>query len=231
MPPPVCWHGHPSSCCCRSARYYSRWFLERWPRTTCIRPATTSKAGCASSGWFCCRRSFSLPSTPKPILRLFLPADYHGGGTSLRLQTLGFGLLTILGTLLLFIMARGDFYTAVLIGLAMVVLLLPLAFVLIPEYGTAGAASSFALTVAIGTIICMALVYFRFGVLMPRSALLKSMVATAILIPLTLMLSATGPWMIPKYLVITFVYAGLLWALGELRREDFQPIFRGAEHA
>ena len=127
------------------------------------------------------------------ILRLFFPADYHGGGTSLSLQMLGFGLLTILGLLLLFITARGDFYTAVLIGLAMVVLLLPLAFVLIPKYGTTGAASSFALTVAIGTIICMALVYFRFGVLMPRSALLKGMVATAILIPLTLMLSATGP--------------------------------------
>jgi O-antigen/teichoic acid export membrane protein len=160
----------------------------------------------------------------EPILRLFFPAEYHGGGTSLSLQTVGFGLLTVLGTLLLFIMARGDFYTAVLIGLAMVVLLLPLAFVLIPEYGTTGAASSFALTVASGTSICMALVYFRFEVLIPRSALLKGMVATAILIPLALVLSAPGPWMIPKYLVIALVYAGLLWALGELRREDFQPI-------
>jgi O-antigen/teichoic acid export membrane protein len=160
----------------------------------------------------------------EPILRLVLPADYHGGGTSLSLQTLGFSLLTILGTLLLFMVARGDFYTAVLSGLAMVVLLLPLAFVLIPRYGTTGAASSFALTLTIGTIICMALVYSRFGVLLSRSALLKGMVATAILIPLTLVLSAAGPWMIPKYLVITFVYAGLLWALGELRREDFQPI-------
>ena len=35
------------------------------------------------------------------ILRLFFPADYHGGGTFLSLQIFGFSLLTILGLLVL----------------------------------------------------------------------------------------------------------------------------------
>ena len=158
------------------------------------------------------------------ILRLFFPADYHGGGTFLSLQIFGFSLLTILGLLVLLLTARGDFYTTVLIGLGMVVLLLPLTFVLIPKHGTMGAASSFAMSVTIGTVVAAILVYRRFGVLISRSALLKGTIATAILVPLTLALSAPGLWLIPKYLVITSVYAGLLWALGELRREDFDPI-------
>ena len=158
------------------------------------------------------------------ILRLFFPADYHGGGTFLSLQIFGFSLLTILGLLVLLLTARGDFYTTVLIGLGMVVLLLPLTFVLIPKHGTMGAASSFAMSVTIGTIVAAILVYRRFKVLISRSTLLKGTTATAILIPLTLALPVPGLWLIPKYLVITSVYAGLLWALGELRREDFEPI-------
>ena len=158
------------------------------------------------------------------ILRLFFPADYHGGGTFLSLQIFGFSLLTILGLLVLLLTARGDFYTTVLIGLGMVVLLLPLTFVLIPKHGTMGAATSFAMSVTIGTAFAAILVYRRFEVLISRSVLLKGTIATAILIPLTFALSAPGLWLIPKYLVITSVYAGLLWALGELRREDFDPI-------
>jgi O-antigen/teichoic acid export membrane protein len=160
----------------------------------------------------------------EPILRLFFPADYHGGGTFLALQMFGFALLTILGTLLVFLTARGDFYTAVFIGLAMVVLLLPLALVLIPEHGPIGAASSFALTVLIGTIVSGILVYRRFGVLISVPTLIKGMVTTAVLIPPALVLSAPGLWLAPKYAALGLVYAGSLWVLGELRREDFQPI-------
>jgi O-antigen/teichoic acid export membrane protein len=158
------------------------------------------------------------------ILRLFFPADYQGGGTFLSLQIFGFSLLTILGLLVLLLTARGDFYTTVLIGLGMVGLLLPLTFVLIPKHGTMGAATSFAISVTIGTAVAAILVYRRFDVLISRSALFKGTIATAILVPLTLAISAPGLWLIPKYLVITPVYAGLLWALGELRREDFDPI-------
>jgi O-antigen/teichoic acid export membrane protein len=160
----------------------------------------------------------------EPILRLLFPESYHGGGTYLTLQILGFGLLTILAVLLSFLKARGDFYTAVVIGLAMVVALLALALVLIPRHGAVGAASSFALTVMIGTIVSGALVHRRFGVLISKSVLVRGVLATAVLVPAAFALSAQGLWLVPKYVVIAFVYAGLLWALGELRREDLQPI-------
>jgi hypothetical protein len=50
------------------------------------------------------------------------------------------------------------------------------------------------------------------------------MIATAILILPTFVLSVHGFWLIPKYLVIVLVYAGVLWVLGELRRNDLQRI-------
>ena len=106
----------------------------------------------------------------------------------------------------------------------MVVLLLPLTFVLIPETWHDGRSFVFCHERHHWDYLAAILVYRRFGVLISRSALLKGTIATAILVPLTLALSAPGLWLIPKYLVITSVYAGLLWALGELRREDFEPI-------
>jgi PST family polysaccharide transporter len=160
----------------------------------------------------------------EPILQLFFPAGYHGGGTFLSLQMFGFALLTILGTLLVLLTARGDFYTAVFIGLATAVLLLPLAFVLIPQHGPIGAASAFALTALIGTIVSGILVYQRFAVLIAAPTLIKGAVATAVLIPPALVFAVDGLWLVPKYAAIGLVYAGLLWALGELRRKDLQPI-------
>jgi O-antigen/teichoic acid export membrane protein len=160
----------------------------------------------------------------EPMLQLLFPVGYQGGGTVLGLQTFAFALLTILVILLSILTARGDFHTPVVIGLAMVVGLLALASILIPKYGTLGAAFSFALTVLIGTTVSGTLVNRRFEVLISRSTLVKGMIATAVLIPPAFVLSAHGLWLIPKYLVITLVYAGLLWLLGELRRQDFEPI-------
>jgi O-antigen/teichoic acid export membrane protein len=160
----------------------------------------------------------------EPIVRLFFPASYQGGGTFLSLQMFGFGLLTILVVLLSLLKARGDFYTTVVIGLGMVAVLLALALVLIPKYGGIGAASTFALTLITGAIVSGMLVYHRFGVLIAKPTLVKGIVATAMLIPPAFVLSADGLWLVPKYAGIAFAYAGLLWALGELRREDLQPV-------
>jgi stage V sporulation protein B len=76
----------------------------------------------------------------------------------------------------------------------------------------------------VGAIVSGSLVYVRFGVLISRSTLIKGTAAAAVLVPPALVLSADGLWLVPKYAVIAFVYAGLLWVLGELRREDLQPI-------
>jgi O-antigen/teichoic acid export membrane protein len=156
----------------------------------------------------------------EPIVRLIFPASYAGGGTVLGLQTLGFGLLTITGILVSLLAARGDFYTAVAVGLGMVVLLTVLAWLLIPRYGAIGAGCTFVGTVIMGTIVSAVLVYRRFGVLISRSALLNGVVATAVLVLLAVALSVHGFWLIPKYVAIALLYAGVLWGTGELRRED-----------
>jgi O-antigen/teichoic acid export membrane protein len=158
----------------------------------------------------------------EPIVRLIFPTSYAGGGTVLGLQTLGFGLLTIIGTLLLLLSARGDLYTPVAVGLAMVVLLIILAWPLIPRYGAIGAGITFAGTAAVGTIVFAVLVYRRFGVLISRSVLLNGIVATGALVLPAVTVSVHGLWLIPKYAAIALLYAGVLWAVGELRRKDVQ---------
>ena len=158
----------------------------------------------------------------EPIVRLIFPASYAGGGAVLGLQTLGFALLTIVGTLLLLLSARGDFYTSVAVGLAMVVLLVILAWPLIPRYGAIGAGFTFAGTAMAGTIVSAVLVYRRFGVLISRSVLLNGIVATGAVVLPAVTVSVHGLWLIPKYAAIALLYAGALWAVGELRRKDVQ---------
>ena len=50
------------------------------------------------------------------ILRLFFPESYYGGGAFLSLQIAAFCMLTALGTLLVVLRARGDFYSIVFSG-------------------------------------------------------------------------------------------------------------------
>ena len=160
----------------------------------------------------------------RPILRLLFPSSYYGGGSHLGLQVSAFGLLIVLDILLTLLKARGDFYLTVIVGLAMVVILTPLGFILIPEYGTLGAASSFLLTVLIGATASGILVYHRFGVLIRTATFINGVVATTIVIPPAFVLPAQGIWLIAKYLFIGLVYVGLLWVLRELRRDDLQPL-------
>ena len=160
----------------------------------------------------------------EPIVRLLFPPSYHGGGTFLSLQIFGFALLTILVVLLSLLKARGDFHVPVIVGLAMVVVLLALGLILIPRYGAIAAAWSFALTVTAATMVSGMLVYQRFRLLMSGPSFAKGIVATGVLTAVTLVLSVQGFWLIPKYITLAFLYAGVLWALGELRRADLQPL-------
>jgi O-antigen/teichoic acid export membrane protein len=120
--------------------------------------------------------------------------------------------------------ARGEVYFSAGIGFILVIALALLNLTLIPLYGPLGAAMATTLTMGLGALITGILAYRRFGALIQPSTLVKGIVAAAIMAIIDTQVSLPGLLLPLQYLSLLGIYALILAVLGELKREDVQPL-------
>jgi O-antigen/teichoic acid export membrane protein len=158
----------------------------------------------------------------EPTTGLLLPDQYAGGGAYLRIQVVGYGFMAALIVFLVVLKARGDFYTVVAIGIGLVLLMSLISPFLISTSGAIGAASALVATTVTGTLISGVLVGRRFGPFLPRSVLVNGFVATGSTAAAAALIPSDGLFLVLEYAVLVALGCALLWALGELRREDLR---------
>jgi O-antigen/teichoic acid export membrane protein len=99
-----------------------------------------------------------------------------------------------------------------------------LSIFLIVSYGTVGAAYASALTGFLGAVTLGVLVYKRFGSLIRFRTLLHAIVAVLLAAGMASQLTTKGPLSALSYLVCVVIYMLTLVLLGEVTREDLQPL-------
>jgi stage V sporulation protein B len=158
------------------------------------------------------------------IMTLLYSTRYSTGGPLLRLIVVGWSLFAFLDTFSTMFQARGEVYFSAGIGFILVIALALLNLTLIPLYGPLGAAMATTLTMGLGALITGILAYRRFGALIQPSTLVKGIVAAAIMAIIDTQVSLPGLLLPLQYLSLLGIYALILAVLGELKREDVQPL-------
>jgi stage V sporulation protein B len=162
----------------------------------------------------------------EPTVRLLFPDQYAGGGGYLRIQVIGYGFMAALIVFLVILKARGDFYLVVTVGIGLVLLMALLSSIWISASGAIGAASALVATTATGALISGVLVGRRFGPFLPSSVLANGLVATGSTAVAAALIPSDGLFLVLEYAVLVALGSAVLWALGELRREDLQLLLR-----
>ena len=88
--------------------------------------------------------------------------------------------------------------------------------------GAVGAASALVATTVTGALISGVLVGKRFGPFLPTSVLINGFVATGSTAAAAALIPSDGWFLVLEYAVLVALCSAILWALGELRREDLQ---------
>jgi O-antigen/teichoic acid export membrane protein len=158
----------------------------------------------------------------EPTVRLLFPDQYAGGGAYLSIQVIGYGFMAALIVFLSILKARGDFYTVVAVGMGLVLLMSLICPFWISTSGAVGAASALVATTATGALISGVLVAWRFKPFLPRSVLVNGLVATGSTASAAALIPSDGLFLVLEYAVLVALGTAILWALGELRREDLQ---------
>jgi O-antigen/teichoic acid export membrane protein len=158
------------------------------------------------------------------IMMVLFSPDYAGGGIILSIRIFGYGFLAFIVIFLAVLKARGDFYLTVWVGFGLVALMLLLNFLFIPTYGPIGAAWCLTATTGAGAALTGVLVYWRFGALLALPPFIKALVATALMVWVGAQGPTTGFLLVPKWAGLVAFYAVVLWLLGELKRQDLEPL-------
>lgn len=157
------------------------------------------------------------------IMALLFSETYRPGGTILRYQTVAFGAFAFFDILFHALMAAGAFRRTAAIVAGLVPVVVVFSFILIGSMGGAGAALALTGTLLAGTAIAAYLTYRRFGALASPSTVVRVALAATVIGLIASQAHVDGLWLVPKFMVLLALYAGLLALLREITREDLKP--------
>lgn len=162
----------------------------------------------------------------KGFLRLIFGEEYLAAAPALRWLVLAFCMLAM------FIIHR-----SIIVGCgfpmlisAITLILLPvcvtLQLILTPLYGIIGAAFASALTFGIGVITSTVVIYSKFKAGFNAKSTIRIFVAALGVLVLELILTKIGVVLIPKLLIIGFMYLFILRVIGELQPDQLREFAR-----
>jgi O-antigen/teichoic acid export membrane protein len=163
-------------------------------------------------------------ASPDAVVRLFFGADFQPAVGPLAVLIWGMILFTCYYNLAVILSVIGRPLAAV--GFSLIFILGDglLNWLLVPRMGTTGAALATLFTSVSGTVVLAVVVSRRFGTLLSRHTLFKLAVATG----LVFWLSARMPWggvlLILEGLVLLAIFMGIMVALREVQRKDFDRL-------
>lgn len=169
-------------------------------------------------------------TTSKALLHLFFSAEYQPAARSLTLLSIALGFLSAF--YLLSTIAAGAGKPKIPLRISW--LLIPLAGVLgalfIPIAGLEGAAIATFGAAITGAIVLAVYLYAQFRLTFPLSTLVRALIATGITVLPTYLVTPPTLLLPFWYALLLVVYVLALFALGEIRREDWayaKSLFRG----
>lgn len=155
-----------------------------------------------------------------PIMVFVFSEEYADGGPLLALLLIAFGLFSVLDTLLHAMIADGLQHQVMAGLLALVLVALGLNALLIPAFGALGAAGSFTLCLALGTVVAIVWSYRRFGESVELRTVVRTVIATTIAALVGVQIDATGLWLVAKLSGLLVVYGAILGLLREIGPRD-----------
>ena len=151
------------------------------------------------------------------IVELLYTATYDPATPILRLLIFGIAMYTLLVVLCTIMSADGYANRAFQINLFAAVSDVLFCLVLVPKYGTQGAALATLLAATLGTLVAGFLVLKRFGSILPWRSLLRAAVAGMATLGLSLWWKSVGVMLLIELVVLVSLYFFVLYILGELK--------------
>ena len=159
------------------------------------------------------------------LMTLLYSSRYVEGALFLQILVFGFGFAyALLIPLCAMLIASGMPLLAATITLALIPVEILLQSLAIPVLGGTGAAGAATVVMTVGAIIAGGCVYRKIGALIAPTVLPKVALATACIIAVGVLLEFSGPMLLIGYSGLLGLYALILVLLGELTREDLQPL-------
>jgi len=159
-----------------------------------------------------------------PLIGWVYGADSLAGGSALQILIFGQTLLALLMVLATIIMAQGRPWVSFLIMIGTLLLDACFNYLLIPVYNINGAAVATTLAAGMGLVAAGLVVYRRFHMLLPPLAMLKIVIASALVFISVYLIQPEG-WMIPPiYLLLFSGYILLLLLTREIDKDDWRML-------
>jgi len=152
------------------------------------------------------------------IVDLLYTATYAPAMPILRLLILGIAMYTLLVVLSTIMSADGYANRAFQISLFAAVIDVLLCFMLVPKYGTQGAALATLITATVGTLLAGILVLKRFGSILPWRSFLRAIIAGGTILGLAVWWQMSGVMLLIELVVLVGLYFFVLSILGELKK-------------
>ena len=160
-------------------------------------------------------------TTSKGLLGLFFSAVYHPAAQPLTLLSIAVGFLSAFYLLATIAAGAGRARITLAIAWALILLDGALGTWLVPRFQLTGAALMTVTTAGIGAVLLGVTMYRQFHLTFPLATLVRGLIATALAVAPTYVVSPRTALLPLWYLLLVSAYALALVALGEMRREDW----------
>jgi len=151
------------------------------------------------------------------IVELLYTATYDPATPILRLLIAGIAMYTLLVVLCTIMSADGYANRAFQINLAAAAADVLLCFMLVPKYGTQGAALATLLAATLGTFVAGILVLKRFGSILPWRSFWRAIIAGGTILGLAVWWQTAGVMLLIELVVLVGVYFSVLYVLDEFK--------------
>jgi len=167
-----------------------------------------------------------LSSLATEVIAFFYGSQFSAAGAPLSILCVGVGCLLLTVQLLTVSQAAGKPRVGSLLMVALLPVDVFLCMMLIPRYGTVGAALATTIAAGVGLLSAAGYIYAAFRVLPPLRSVANIAVASAVVYGLGRTFTVTGPRLLLFFAVQGAVYVVCLLALGEFSTQDLQILKR-----
>jgi stage V sporulation protein B len=161
-----------------------------------------------------------LSITAEQILVYVYGIEYILGAPSLRILFLGASCWGVTNAMVAIIQGYGNPGRPAVIFAIMILLDVILIQIFTRKLGIEGAAVATTCTFVMGMILAAGTIYNRYAVLIKIRPVLNILVASFIACVPFFFLKPSGVFLLVSFLLTFCAYTGILWVLGELKRED-----------
>lgn len=159
-------------------------------------------------------------ATSKELIILFFAKEYVSAAPVLTILMVGLGALSFYLLLTNIVAGAGKAHVSLYITIAMLIISAGLGMFLIPQYGLIGAAWQTTITSLLGLTALGIYTFQTFKIPYPIKSIVHIIIATIVMVLPTYFWKASSFVLPIQYIILFGIYIGILWMLGEVKKED-----------